>query len=72
MLDENGEPIAVKISPKHESINRILDSAKKELEPQSVKFSGTIGRHPIQDELDKLTDEQLIKIAEMSIVEEKK
>ncbi len=37
-----------------------------------MKFSGSIGRRPIQDELDKLTDEQLIKIAEMSIVEEKK
>jgi len=32
---------------------------------QSVKFSGTIGRpHPIQKELEKLTDEQLIAIAE--------
>jgi len=72
MLDENGEPIAVKISPKHESINRILDSAKKELEPQSVKFSGSIGRHPIQDELDKLSDKHLFAIAEMSINEEKK
>jgi len=73
MLDENGEPIAVKISPKHESINRILDSAQKELEPQSVKFSGTIGGpHPIQKELDKLSEKQLIAIAEMSINEEKK
>ncbi len=72
MLDENGEPIAVKISPKHESINRILDSAQKELEPQSMKFSGSIGPHPIQKELDKLTEKQLIAIAEMSINEEKK
>ena len=45
MLDKKGEPIAVRVSPKHESINKILDSAQKELEPSKIALTDPTGKN---------------------------
>jgi len=45
MLDKKGDPISIKISPKHESINKLLDSAQKELEPSKVALTDPTGEN---------------------------
>jgi len=42
VADDDGNPILLKLTGNHESINKVLDSAQKELEPSKVEHSGSI------------------------------
>ena len=45
MLDDKGAAISVRVQPKHESVNKNLDSAQKELEPSKVALTDPTGEN---------------------------
>lgn len=42
-VDDKGKPTLVKVQGKHDTINKLLDSAQKELEPQKVAMTNPGG-----------------------------
>lgn len=66
--------VAVKAEDGH--LARLLIQDMRKLygfdKPEKMEFGGSIGLHPVQEELEKLSDKDLRAIAEMNINEEKK
>ena len=54
VADKDGKPIVLKLTGNHESINKILDSAQKELEPQKRDHGGEI-RMSDDERLERIT-----------------
>ncbi len=45
VADDDGNPILLKLTGNHESINKVLDSAQKELEPSKIALTDPTGEN---------------------------